>query len=137
MMNAPTNRAMHGEDQQERVEEAHAVLDVALVLRGDLRAGEHLDVGGQHRRRSIAVTVSCETPVRRDDTDRVELAGRGDVASARPSSVNSTADAPPARSASPNVAMPTMVNGLRADLGQHGGRVADGEVGGLGGLPGR
>src|SRR5687768_17920539 len=35
-----------GEGEQERVEEAQPVLDVALVLGGDLGAGEHLDLVG-------------------------------------------------------------------------------------------
>ena len=39
-----------GEDEQEDVEEAEPLLDVVLVLLGDLLAREHLDVGRHHLR---------------------------------------------------------------------------------------
>ena len=46
MMNDPTNRAIRAKVSRNVLKKPMSLLDVALVLGGDLGAGEHLDLVG-------------------------------------------------------------------------------------------
>ena len=62
MMNIPTKTATPANTSRNDVEEPEALLDVVLVLLGDLLAREHLDVSGTTFV-MFAASCSCDTPV--------------------------------------------------------------------------
>ena len=117
-----------GEDQQEGVEEAHVLLDVGLLLLGDLGAGQHLDV---RRARPAAMRLTSSvslTPSLGDDLDGVDLARARSGRPGRPSAVNIVNDAPPGLSLVAERGDADDVDLLRAGLGEDRDGVAHDEV---------
>ena len=106
MMNEPTKTATNGEDHHEHLERPEGVVEGALVLGDELVTGEDLE----RPRPSAAWMLLGEVGLRDARHRRSRRCRRSDPDRRQHvlavASVNSTAVAPAAESASPNVAKP-------------------------------